>query len=81
MTTTINQRSFEQYLNNKINLNEKLKEEQLEKELEKQRQNIDKETEAKWERYKRNNSLNQKPQTLMAVKEHGQPYANNCIIN
>jgi len=68
------------YINEELK-KEKIEEQILEEQLVEQRKNIDKDTEAKWERYKsRQKKYYDGPLLSMAVKEHGQPF-NYCSIS
>ncbi len=62
------------------------KQKEFESQLEKQKKIVDKETERKWENYKKcnnNNNWSNGPKLTMAIREHGQPYNNSsgCNIN
>ncbi len=62
------------------------KQKEFESQLEEQKKTVDKETERKWENYKKrtnNNNLSNEPKLFMAMREHGQPYNNSsgCNIN
>ncbi len=61
---------------------QKLEKQRFEEQLNEQRKKIDKDTEAKWKKYmSRQQKYYSGPLLKMAVKEHGQPYKNNCNIN
>lgn len=62
------------------------KQKEFESQLEEQKKTVDKETERKWENYKKrtnNNNWSNQPVLKMAIREHGQPYnsSSGCNIN